>query len=147
VLVPNRAVRLQEITDGLSSTLLVGEQSDFAYTADGLPMRIDGGYPNGWITGTNALGVPPDYSSPLFPTYNLSTVRYSLNERRYDLPGIYRDRGANNPLISPHAGVVHLLYCDGSVHAAADSMDVVVLKLQASRDDGSVSGNADRLRL
>ena len=147
VLIPNRAIRLRHINDGLSSTLLVGEQSDFAYTDDGLPMRIDGGFPNGWIAGTNSLGVPPEYGSPLLPTYNLATVRYSLNEHSYNLPGVYLDRGANNPLLSPHAGVVHLLFCDGSVHAAADSMDVVVLKSLASRDDGSVSGKADRLRL
>jgi prepilin-type N-terminal cleavage/methylation domain-containing protein len=147
VLVPNRVIRLREISDGLSSTLLAGELSDFAYTAEGLPMRIDGGFPNGWIAGTNALGVPPDYGLPLLPTYNLATVRYALNEHRYNLPGVYIDRGANNPLVSPHAAVVHLLYCDGSVHATADSMDVVVLKSLASRDDGSVSGKADRLRL
>jgi prepilin-type N-terminal cleavage/methylation domain-containing protein len=147
VLVPNRVIRLQEISDGLTNTLLAGEQSDFAYTDEGLPMRIDGGFPNGWVTGTKALGVPPEYGSPLLPTYNLVTVRYPLNEHRYNLPGVYTDRGANNPLLSPHGGVVHLLSCDGSVHATADSMDVVVLKSLASRDDGSVSGKADRLRL
>jgi prepilin-type N-terminal cleavage/methylation domain-containing protein/prepilin-type processing-associated H-X9-DG protein len=147
VLIPNRVIRSREISDGLSNTLLVGEQADFVYTDEGLPMRIDGGFPNGWVTGTKALGAPPDYGSPLLPTYNLATVRYSLNEHRYNLPGVYIDRGANNPLLSPHAGVVHLLYCDGSVHATADSIEVVVLKSLASRDDGSVSGIADRLRL
>jgi prepilin-type N-terminal cleavage/methylation domain-containing protein len=147
VLVPNTAIRSREISDGLSNTLLVGEQSDFAYTEDGLPIRIDGGSPNGWITGTSALGVPPEYGSSLLPAYNLATVRYPLNEHRYELPGIYRDRGANNPLLSPHPGIVHLLYCDGSVQAAADSTDVVVLKNFSSRDDGSLSGKAIRLRL
>jgi prepilin-type N-terminal cleavage/methylation domain-containing protein len=147
VLVPNAVIRVREISDGLSNTLLVGEQSDFSYTEEGVPLRIDGGYPNGWITGTKSVDSPPRYGSSLVPAYNLVTVRYSLNEQRYDLPGIYRDRGANNPLLSPHSGIVHLLRCDGSVDAAADTMDVLVLKTLASRDDGFMSGKADGLRL
>jgi prepilin-type processing-associated H-X9-DG protein len=63
-------------------------------------------------------------------------VRYSLNEHRYDLPGIWMDRGANNPLLSPHPGIVNVLYCDGSVHALDDSIDVNILKSLATRDDG-----------
>ncbi len=136
VLVPNTVIGPRRISDGLTNTLLVGEQSDFAYWQRfGTQMRIDGGYPNGWICGTNALGVPPNYGSSFSPSYNLATVRYGLNERRYELSGIYEDRGANNPLVSPHAGIVHLLYCDSSVHAVDDSMDVVVLKSLATRDE------------
>ncbi len=139
VLVPNAVIRSRRISDGFSNTLLVGEQSDFAYSQDGQRWRIDGGYFNGWITGTNALGVPPNYGSSFSPSYNLATVRYVLNERRYELPGVYFDRGANNPLVSPHPGVVHLLYCDGSVHAAAESLEVIVLKSRATRDESTIT--------
>jgi type II secretory pathway pseudopilin PulG len=137
VLVPNTFVRTPQITDGLSNTLLVGEQSDFAFSWQfGKQMRIDGGYLKGWLAGTYVLGVPPRYERPNGPSYNVATVRYPLNERRYDLPGVYFDRGANNPLLSPHPGLVHLLHCDGSVHAALDAMDVAVLKSLATRDEG-----------
>lgn len=137
VLVPNMVIRSRKISDGLSNTLLVGEQSDFAYwQAFTKSMRIDGGYLRGWLAGTYAVGVPPNYGSSLAPSYNLATVRYALNERSYDLPGIYLDRGANNPLLSPHPRIVNLLYCDGSVHATMDSIDIVVLKSLATRDDG-----------
>jgi type II secretory pathway pseudopilin PulG len=147
VLVPNAAIRARQVNDGLAKTLLVGEQSDFVYTKTGRPRRIDGAFVSGWISGSNALGVPPNYGSPMSPSYNLATVRYALNERRYDLPGIYDDRGANNPLVSPHAGVVHLLNCDGAVHSVAESMEVFVLKSLATRDDGCLSSESDRLRL
>jgi prepilin-type processing-associated H-X9-DG protein len=137
VLVPNTVIQAGQISDGLSNTLLVGEQSDTVLTVDGQSFRIDGGQPNGWIIGTDALGVPPNYGSWLAPSYNLTTLRYRLNERRYEMPGIYYDLGANNPLVSPHPGTVNLLYCDGSVHSAADSIEVRILKSLATRDDSA----------
>jgi prepilin-type processing-associated H-X9-DG protein len=135
VLVPNKAIRSRRITDGLANTLLVGEQSDFAYTQTGQPMPVGPGFFMGWLAGTYTLGVPPDYGSWLIPSYNLATVRYPLNEHRYYLPGVDLDHGANNPLLSPHPGIVNLLYCDGSVHAVEDSMDINLLKSLATRDD------------
>jgi prepilin-type N-terminal cleavage/methylation domain-containing protein/prepilin-type processing-associated H-X9-DG protein len=138
VLVPNATVRVRQIKDGLSTTLLVGEQSDFVYTGVGQPKRIDGAFVNGWLTGSNASGTPPNYGSSFSPAYNLATLRYALNERNYGLPGIYDDRGANNPLISPHPGIVNLLYADGSVHAASESTSTAVLKSIATRDDANL---------
>lgn len=137
LLIPNAAIRVQQITDGLSNTMFVGEQSNYCYTDAGQPKRTAAAFVNGWLTGTRALGVPPDYGSWLSPSYNIATVRYRLNERRYDLPGIYENIGANNPLLSPHVGIVNLLYGDGSVRAMADTLDVRVLKSAATRDDGS----------
>ena len=93
---------------------------------------------NGWLTGTRATRIPPYYGDWLSPSYNVATVRYRLNERRYNLPGIYEDIGANNPLLSPHFGIVNLLFGDGSVRAVADSLDVQILKSAATRDEGSV---------
>lgn len=135
VLIPNAEIRAKRITDGLTNTLLAGEQSDFAYTNSGQQRRIGAAFVNGWLTGTRALAAPPEYGDWLSPSYNLTTVRYKLNEHRYDLPGIYEDIGANNPLLSPHAGVVNLLFCDGSVHATADKLEVQLLKEAATRDD------------
>ena len=102
----------------------------------GQPVNIGPANAIGWLGGTNALGVPPTYGSWLAPSYNLATVRYNLNERRYDLPGIEVDHGANNPLLSLHPGIVNVLYCDGSVHALNESLDLAVLKSLATRDDG-----------
>jgi prepilin-type processing-associated H-X9-DG protein len=136
VLIPNAVVRSKQITDGLAKTLIVGEQSDFAYTQAGQPMNIGPAHALGWLAGTYALDVPPNYLTWLAPSYNLATVRYPLNERRYDLPGIWLDHGANNPLLSPHPGIVNLLYADGSVHDVNETLDVAILKSLATRDDG-----------
>ena len=136
LLIPNATIRVRQVTDGLSNTLFVGEQSNYCYTNTGQPKRTAAAFVNGWLTGTRELGVPPNYGNWLSPSYNLATVRYNLNERRYDLPGIYEDIGANNPLLSPHLNAVNLLYGDGSVHATEDSLDVQILKSAATRDEG-----------
>jgi prepilin-type processing-associated H-X9-DG protein len=136
VLIPNAVVGQRQIPDGLAKTMIVGEQSDFAYTQNGQPVQIAGSFMMGWLTGTRALGIPPNYGSWLQPSYNLATLRYPLNEHRFDLPGIYEDIGANNPLLSAHTGIVNALYCDGSVHSLEDSLDILVLKSLATRDDG-----------
>ncbi len=134
-LIQNEVVSPRQIQDGMSKTLLVGEQSDFAYTDSGGAYTVASGGGKGWLAGTRSLFTPPDLVDPLAYTHNVTTVRYQLNERRYSLPGVFFDGGANNQLISPHPGRVHLLYCDGSVHAAADSMESKVLKSLATRDD------------
>jgi prepilin-type N-terminal cleavage/methylation domain-containing protein/prepilin-type processing-associated H-X9-DG protein len=137
VLVPNAVIQSSQIEDGLSHTLLVGEQSDFAFSQKkGVPLRVGSSWALGWLGGTADLGTPPHYSDPLAISYNLTTIRYPLNEHRYDLPGIYFEAGANNPLLSTHPGTVNVLRCDGSVHAADDSIALDVLKSLSTRDDG-----------
>jgi type II secretory pathway pseudopilin PulG len=141
VLIPNAVIRTQQITDGLSKTLIVGEQSDFGYNDTGQPYTLGGGFGKGWLAGAQGLGTPPKYLNPNAPAHNLTTIRYALNDHRYSQPGIYYDLGSNNPLVSPHHGFVHLLYCDGSVHAGADSMSIESLKRLATRDDGGEVGD------
>ncbi len=135
--VPNLVIRTAQIADGLSKTLLAGEQSDFAFTQTGQPKHVGSAFASGWLTGTHALNPPPNYDDWQIPSYNLSTIRYHLNDHNYDQPGIYEDTGANNPLLSAHPGIVNLLFCDGSVHAVGDSLDIKVLKWAATRDNGS----------
>lgn len=139
VLIPNRAVRLGQVSDGISKTLAVGEASDYAVNAAGVKFRIDGGFATGWITGTQAPGTPPDYD-PAFSiarrSRNITTLRYAPNTRDYDLPGIRDTHGANNPLVSTHPGGVNSLLLDGSVRFLEDEMDVDALKRMSTRDDG-----------
>lgn len=135
--VPNMVIHTKQIVDGLSKTLLAGEQSDFAYTQTGQLKHVGSAFASGWMTGTHTLYPPPSYEDWQSPSYNLSTIRYHLNDHNYDQPGIYEDTGANNPLLSAHPGIVNLLFCDGSVHGVADSLDVKVLKSAATRDNGS----------
>jgi prepilin-type processing-associated H-X9-DG protein len=140
VLVSNAAVQVREIVDGTARTLFVGEASDYCFTSKGEIRRIDGGFPNGWLTGTLALGTAPSYDPSRTPSsWNITTIRYPLNTRDYELPGIDDNRDANNPLLSAHPDGTNGLFVDGSVHFLADDASVLALKQFATRDDGFVT--------
>lgn len=150
VLVPNAAIRVGQIVDGTSSTIGVGECSNFAYDTNGDQRRVDGAYPSGWITGTTGTGTPPNYSG-LVPglalatpgAFNITTIRYSPGMDFYGsfakpLPGIRENHGPNNPLLSAHAGGVQCALMDGSARFVSDSIDLNLLKRLAARNDGQV---------
>ena len=139
LLIPNQAICLKTAVDGLSKTLLVGECSDMAIDSTGILRRVDGGFPNGWITGTTATGTPPNYNSGFAPpSWNVTTIKYPPNMRDYTQPGINQDRGANNPLLSQHPDGVLGVFGDGSVQFLVDETDVFLLQSLATRDDGLV---------
>jgi prepilin-type processing-associated H-X9-DG protein len=140
LLIPNAAVKRRKVTDGATHTIIVGEQSSYAYTETGSPSRVDGGFPNGWLAGTVALGTPPNYDPTRTPaSWNITTVHYPLNTREYELPGIHEARGANNPLISAHPGGVNILFLDGSARFLANEVQVSVLKRLATRDESRIA--------
>ncbi|MCE9554339.1 MAG: DUF1559 domain-containing protein [Planctomycetes bacterium] len=136
VLIPNRAVQLQEVRRGLTNTLAVAECSDYAYTTTGQKQQIDGAFPLGWIAGTAANGTPPSYTtgSPVQPSFNITTIRYQPNMRNYNSPGIYINHGPNHPLASPHPGGAHGLMLGGSVEFLSNDIELDVLKKMATRD-------------
>lgn len=143
LLVPNAAISLKDVNDGTTSTLLVGETSDYAYDNQGRAYRIDGGHGLSWLAGTRPLGTPPEFgidSTNLAKiAYNIATVRYRVNESRYLLPGIADDHGPNNPLRSAHPGGVNALLASGAVTPLADELDLLVLKQLATRDEGGLT--------
>ncbi len=94
MLIPNQEVHLKQVFDGLSKTLMVGECSDMAVDSTGILRRIDGGFPNGWITGTTATGTPPNYNSGFAPpSWNVTTVKYPPNMPTTLNPGSIRTGG------------------------------------------------------
>jgi type II secretory pathway pseudopilin PulG len=140
VLVPNRCIRLRQVTDGTSSTMAIGECSDYAYTSQGYAKRIDAGFAFGWLTGTTATGTPPQYQpAPGRASWNLTTIRYLPNTRNFSQPGIDDNGGANNPLVSPHTGGVSTFFLDGAVHFISEDIDLPLWKQMATRDDGATA--------
>jgi prepilin-type N-terminal cleavage/methylation domain-containing protein len=138
LLVPNRSIKLREVSDGLSNTLIAGETSEYAIDGKGKQQRIDGGFNAGWIAGTSALGTPPSYH-PVFspPSWNIMTIRYQVNETNYNLPGIDGGKhGPNHPLTSVHIAGAFALRGDASVHCVESGVDLLTLKQLATRDDG-----------
>jgi prepilin-type N-terminal cleavage/methylation domain-containing protein len=138
MLIPNAAVSLRQVLDGTSKTMIVGEASDFAIDSTGHTRRLDGGNPNGWITGTVSNGTPPNYAATPLPCWNITTIRYSPGTRTFSLPGVSEKNGPNNPLVSAHAGGVQGLMLDGSVTFVAEDIDMRILKCLATRDDGQI---------
>lgn len=140
-LIPNRGLRLQEVPDGLSHSVVVGECSDFIYDQKGEPVRIDGGHRQaGWLMGTGATDTPPQYSVPL-PAYNITTIQYLPNSQSYNRPGIDTDNGPNNPLNSAHVNGVNAIALDGAVSFVGSEIELDLLKQLATRDDGQLENS------
>ncbi len=146
LLIPNRNVRMRDVTDGTSNVMIVSEISDYAEDSNGSRVEIDKGRPNGWLAGTAAGGTPSSYhSTPVPPpSWNITTIRYPVGTRTVRqgtttwLAGVYVNNGANHPLISAHPGGVLSLYVDGSVSFFSETMELATLKRLATRDDRQV---------
>ncbi len=129
------------IRDGLSNTLIVGEQSDWTVAGDGTrkDLRASGVY--GSLLGCNTASAPTSsssWSSGGWPrAYGVTTVRYSLGWKA-ESPGMSTDLGPNTSVQSAHAGgVATLLFADGSVRVLSETMDFDIFRQAAIRDDGS----------
>ncbi len=143
MLVPNQCQSFATCTDGSSNVIMMGEVSRKQYIVNG-DERIVGaaGSSHGWLMGTRIVGTPPNMN----PTneaddrvFNLTTVRWKPNQKPFAnqlFTGMGSNVGANNPLVSLHPGGVNVLVTDGSVHFLPDTVDLLVFKRLATRDDG-----------
>jgi Protein of unknown function (DUF1559) len=85
---------------------------------------------------------------------SVTTVRYTPNKKVTltdgvpDIQGVGFDNPpfsnywnhANTPLSSFHAGGVHVVLVDGSVHFISDNIDMGTLTYRSVRDDGLTVG-------
>ncbi|PQO35447.1 DUF1559 domain-containing protein [Blastopirellula marina] len=150
MLFPFGKLTMASVQDGTSNVAIVGEHGDYMTTKDGSKKTWRGGQPHGFFIGghgDNNDRRPPNY----FPgsdarTFNQTTVRYKLNQKTgWDngdgtcmSTGVCNNFGNNIPLNSAHPGGVMLLYVDGSVHFAAETMTLQELAKIVTRDDGQV---------
>jgi len=142
MLVANKVLKFRDATDGTSNTLAIGELGGRMYTANSssyseisgpnVLMTASGIY-HGWLMGTNGGGTPTTQRA-----FNLTTIRYAPNTRNFDLDGINGNYGPNNPLLSDHPGGVMGVFTDGHVEFISETIDLDILKYQATRDDGQV---------
>jgi prepilin-type N-terminal cleavage/methylation domain-containing protein/prepilin-type processing-associated H-X9-DG protein len=152
------AVKLTQISDGTSNTMVVSEHTDYMVVTDGSKRTWSASGLYGWSMGTNTNAVPnaPTATSNDNRQFNCTTVRYAIN-RKTGWPatfgsstqngdctvGVCYDMGNNIPLNSTHAGGVNALMGDGSIRFLSDSTTLDVLGRLAVRDDGQPTGLTD----
>ncbi|HVJ67393.1 MAG TPA: DUF1559 domain-containing protein [Caulifigura sp.] len=150
VLVPNAVVLFRDITDGLTNTIMVGEQSDMGRTSasGGTLVDIRSSYswgcwigPGAEVAPPNAGGTYPWSGSPW--SRNTTTIRYPIgyNVQVNGTGGNFMD-GTNTALNSAHTGGAHVLRGDGGASFLSSSMDMRVVRFMAIRDDQQVIGDA-----
>jgi prepilin-type N-terminal cleavage/methylation domain-containing protein len=128
-LVVNQDIGPEDITDGLSHTMAVGEQSNFCIGGAGeeIDCRSDCGH--GFIMAWGNGG-----SERIF---NLTVVLHRVNERSIFALGVSGNCGPNTPIQSVHVGGVNIMMADASIQFLVDSTDIQVLYNLANRDDGN----------
>ena len=94
-------VRMRDVTDGTSNTMMVVEQSDWCRDASGADWDCRADNDHGFCMGpsttyANNLGV-------LSRIFNVTIVMHRLNDKFYENIGVPRD-GPNTPIQSIHSG-------------------------------------------
>jgi hypothetical protein len=130
VIVPRFPIKLRQIEDGVSNTLLVGEkyvntrfyQEESNYT-------------------TNSCSD----NNPVFNGYDWDNIRWTKTTHatrgpRYvptqDNP--LTDHGCSMRFGSAHNAIFNAVYCDGSVQTVAYDIEAVAFQLLGMRSDGGV---------
>ncbi|WP_254512528.1 DUF1559 family PulG-like putative transporter [Anatilimnocola floriformis] len=140
----NESFTFAACIDGIANTVVLGETSNW-YQQDGKNYRIDGARGAHWMSGTNLPG-RPEFREGKFPgkAYNLTALRFpvgtdgtALNSPRIGSgdTGIAEDHGANNPLVSAHAGGVMVAFLDGHTLLLSKQTDLYIQKRLVTRDD------------
>jgi prepilin-type N-terminal cleavage/methylation domain-containing protein/prepilin-type processing-associated H-X9-DG protein len=149
VMFGNSKVKLTDITDGTSNTMMVGEQSNHLRDAQNkviLGNNYGGGAvsvtcqgPDGWIQGC-VINVPTSGVGNTDVVYNVEVVRYQINQigMQLNVGGCGDNVGNNIPLSSGHTGGCNLLFADGSVRFWSSTADLQTLSYAACRNDGQV---------
>jgi prepilin-type N-terminal cleavage/methylation domain-containing protein len=142
-LIPNKSIPAAKIHDGLSKTLIIGEQSDWLANTAGSVDRRSSSYHGAWI-GAGSPGWPENGvwndSSTEARYYNCATLRYSIGQKIDAGPGTAGMEdvwGATNmPIQSAHSGVTCVGRCDGSVDFLSEETAWDIQRYLAIRDDG-----------
>lgn len=142
VLFFNSRIRFADVSDGLTNTMLVGEQSDYVFqTGTTNKVVAINSWPHGMFMGNPGHGT--------WRQFNTVTVRHRPNYKQAEggnlaggctTTGVCGNCGNNNPIQSAHTGGVHILLGDGSVRFVSDSLHLPTWIALSIRDDGQVIG-------
>lgn len=153
LLLANSVVGMAAAIDGTSTTIIVGETSDW-YWSGGPPgttrTRIDGSSTGpttppatgSWLCGANAIAqtIPAAH-------YNITVIASSIgaNGKTTGTAATGQNsttaRGTSNPLLSAHPNGAQAAFLDGHVQLLTRQTDLGLLKRLATRDDGQTIGD------
>jgi prepilin-type N-terminal cleavage/methylation domain-containing protein len=147
VLYSNSTTRIEDIRDGSTNVLMIGEQSDWVRLSNQQVDCRSGGPHGAWLGtirfGQEAMGDP--HSERVF---NTATISRPINTQDCSMISDYTsipywgdlvtnmDNAA--PLVSSHGAGVLSCRGDGSVHFVSDSVEFTMLQLMAIRDSGAI---------
>jgi prepilin-type N-terminal cleavage/methylation domain-containing protein len=144
--VANSSTRPRDFTDGMSNTIMVGEQSDICINTSGAKEDIRSAGRWGFQMGTGSAGYPGSGAgtwSAANDTYNISTLRYNIGYKTQTAEsGGNMYYGTNTAVQSAHVGGAFVLRGDGSTKFLSDNTNFsAVVVYLAVRDDGQVLGD------
>ena len=128
---PHRGMPVAKVTDGLSNTILVGEQSDWLSPSVPTTDRATG---DGRADCWHGFTMGPLRGDPR--AFNLTTVSHRINEKSSAAYGVPGNCGPNTPIQSVHSGGAGVLLADGSVRFLTDDLDLATLYSLCNRNDG-----------
>lgn len=134
---PGTPVSFRSITDGTSSTIAIGEQSNYRIdpaTGDKQDGRSGWGLGGFWACGTASHG---NYFT------NFVTTMFPINDNTAWWIGQARNNSEsynNMPFRSAHRGGAQFVLADGSVRFISENIDFATYTALMDRSDGSVVG-------
>ena len=141
VLIPWDSVTMSDISDGTSNTIAVGEQSNWLdpvpnASGTGDPIKVSQESGDRRSDSCHSFMIGPFARSWTSRQFNLTHVRYPINERSPNIDGVFGSGAPNMPIQSAHTGGAQALFVDGSVHFLEEALDINILFDLANRDDG-----------
>ena len=126
----NRGVRISDIHDGTTNTMMVVEQSGWCIDADGAQVDCRSDCGHGFCMGYGNDGWERHF--------NLTCVIHPIGETSFSALGVGGNCGPNRPIMSAHSGGAQVLMADGSVQFLTQGLQIQTLYNLANRDDGNV---------
>ncbi|QDU62455.1 Type II secretion system protein G precursor [Planctomycetes bacterium Pan216] len=140
----NVATRVAEISDGLSKTIVVGEQSGLPSSGT-TDLRAASNY--GGQMGSEFTRSPSGDGTVPERNWNTTTVAFPIGHNTPSSPAagtpgyFLGDDTSNTPIQSIHPGGALVLFADGHSQFLSTSLDISTLFDLCDRDDGNLLGD------